>query len=176
MRYRIDGILQHKTDLPKSCAASLASRIKILCKLDIAEKRRHQDGRIEARVFNKNVDLRISTYASLWGESIVIRILHRSTGLVDLSVLGFTPQNLVNFKNVLDKPSGIILVTGPTGSGKTTTLYAAVDYLASRNLKIITAEDPIEYTIDGIVQGQINAKIGHTYIDFSSRCCARIRT
>ncbi len=166
VRYRVDGILQHKTDLPKSIAAPLASRIKVLCKLDIAEKRRHQDGRIEARVFNKYVDLRISTYASLWGESIVIRILHRSTGLLDLSVLGFTPQNLVNFKSILDRPSGIVLVTGPTGSGKTTTLYASVDYLASKNLKIITAEDPIEYTIDGIVQGQVNVKIGHTFTDF----------
>lgn len=166
VRYRIDGILQHKTDLPKSVAASLASRIKILCKLDIAEKRRHQDGRIDARIFNKQVDLRISTYASLWGESIVIRILQKSAGLLDLSALGFTPQNLVNFKNILDKPSGIVLVTGPTGCGKTTTLYASVDYLQSKNFKIITAEDPIEYTVEGIVQGQINAKIGHTYMDF----------
>ncbi len=166
VRYRIDGMLQHKTDLPKSLAPGLASRIKILCKLDIAEKRRHQDGRIEAKVLNKEVDLRISTYASLWGESIVIRVLHRSSGLLDLTVLGFTPNNLAVFRNILDRTSGIVLVTGPTGSGKTTTLYAAVDYLAAKNLKIITAEDPIEYTIDGIVQGQINKKIGQTYMDF----------
>ncbi|MBE9536874.1 MAG: Flp pilus assembly complex ATPase component TadA [Proteobacteria bacterium] len=166
VRYRIDGILHQKTDLPKSMGPSLASRIKVLCKLDIAEKRRHQDGRIEARVMNKEVDLRISTYASLWGESIVIRILPRTGGILELEMLGFTPANLSMFRNILDVSSGIVLVTGPTGSGKTTTLYAAIDYLQEENKKIITAEDPIEYTIDGVVQGQINKNIGQTYIDF----------
>jgi len=166
VRYRIDGILHQKTDLPKTIAASLASRIKVLCKLDITDRRRHQDGRIEARVMNKEVDLRISTYASLWGESIVIRILPRTGGVLELEMLGFTPANLSLFRNILNINSGIVLVTGPTGSGKTTTLYAAIDYLQEENKKIITAEDPIEYTIDGVVQGQINKNIGQTYIDF----------
>lgn len=166
VRYRIDGILQHKTDLPKSMSTSLVSRIKVLCKLDIAERRRHQDGRIEARVMNKEVDLRISTYASMWGESVVIRILQRTGGLIDLNVLGFSPYHLSLFRGILDMPSGIVLVTGPTGSGKTTTLYSAISYLQERNLKVITAEDPIEYTIDGIVQGQIDKKLNQSYTDF----------
>lgn len=166
IRYRIDSILQHKTDLPKSMASPLASRIKVLCKLDIAERRRHQDGRIEARVQNKEVDLRVSTYASMWGESIVIRLLPRSTGLIDLNVLGFTPHHLSLFKSILDRPSGIMLVTGPTGSGKTTTLYSSVAYLTEQNKKIVTAEDPIEYTIEGITQGQLDKKLGLTYSDF----------
>lgn len=166
VRYRIDGILEHKTDLPKSLTLSLVSRIKVLCKLDIAEKRRHQDGRIEAKVVNKEVDLRVSTYASMWGESIVIRILPRTSGLIDLNVLGFTPYHMEIFKEVLDTQSGIILVTGPTGSGKTTTLYSSVTYLQEKNLKVITAEDPIEYTVDGVTQGQLDKKLGLTYEDF----------
>jgi type IV pilus assembly protein PilB len=166
VKYRVDGILQHKTDLPASMGPSLTSRIKVLCKLDIAERRRHQDGRIEARVMNKEVDLRVSTYASLWGESIVIRILFRSTGMIDLNILGFTPYHLGLFKEILDRPSGIVLVTGPTGSGKTTTLYSSVAYLMEQNKKVITAEDPIEYTIDGITQGQLDKKLDVTYTDF----------
>ncbi|MFC1770231.1 GspE/PulE family protein, partial [Nitrospirota bacterium] len=165
VRYRVDGILQHKTDLPSSMAAPLAARIKVICKLDIAEKRRHQDGRIEARVLNKEFDLRVSTYASMWGESIVIRVLSRSNA-IDLNVLGFTPHHLSIFKTILERPSGIILVTGPTGSGKTTTLYSSVAYLNEQNKKIITAEDPIEYTIDGITQGQLERKLDQTYTDF----------
>ena len=166
IRYRIDGILQHKTDLPVSMTPGLISRIKVLCKLDIAEKRRHQDGRIEAKVMNKEVDLRVSTYASMWGESVVIRILHRSTGMIDLNILGFTPYHLSIFKHILNIPSGIILVTGPTGSGKTTTLYSSIAYLCEQNKKVITAEDPIEYTIDGITQGQLEKKLELTYSDF----------
>lgn len=166
VRYRVDGILQHKTDLPSSLTAALVSRIKILCKLDIAERRRHQDGRIEARVMNKEVDLRVSTYASMWGESVVIRILHRSSGMIDLNILGFTPYHLGIFKRILDMPSGIILVTGPTGSGKTTTLYSSIAYLCQQNKKVITAEDPIEYTIDGITQGQLEKKLDLSYSDF----------
>jgi type IV pilus assembly protein PilB len=166
VRYRIDSILQHKTDLPRSMSSPLSSRIKVLCKLDIAERRRHQDGRIEARIQNKEVDLRVSTYASMWGESVVIRILPRTSGLIDLNVLGFTPHHLSLFKTILDRPSGIMLVTGPTGSGKTTTLYSAVAYLTEQNKKIVTAEDPIEYTIDGITQGQVDKKLNLTYADF----------
>ena len=166
IRFRIDGILHHKTDLPVSLALSLASRIKVLCKLDIAEKRKHQDGRIHAQVMDKEVDLRVSVYAAAFGENIVIRILYRKSALIDIDQLGITPQNMVRFMKILDQPTGVILVTGPTGSGKTTTLYAAINYLNDGKTSIITVEDPVEYVIDGIVQGQLNPKLGHTYSDF----------
>lgn len=166
IRYRIDGILQHKTDVPISLAPSLVSRIKILCNLDIAEKRRHQDGRIEAQVMDKEVDLRVSVYVSGYGENVVIRVLHRTTELIELDTLGISPSNRARFQQILDQPSGIILVTGPTGSGKTTTLYASLNYLNDGQRSIITVEDPIEYTIEGVVQGQIEHKLGHTYMDF----------
>ena len=107
---------------------------------------------------NREVDLRVSVYASMWGESVVIRVLSR-TNAVDLHGLGFTPRHLSMFKTILDRPSGIILVTGPTGSGKTTTLYSSISYLSEQNKKVITAEDPIEYTIDGITQGQLEKKL-----------------
>ena len=166
VRFRIDGILHHKTDLPVSLALSLASRIKVLCKLDIAEKRKHQDGRIHAQVMDKDVDLRVSVYAAAFGENIVIRILYRKSTLIDIDQLGITPQNKIRFLQILDQPSGVILVTGPTGSGKTTTLYAGINYLNDGKTSIITVEDPVEYVIDGVVQGQLNPKLGHTYSDF----------
>lgn len=166
LRYRIDGILRHKTDLPISLAPGLVSRIKVLCSLDIAEKRRHQDGRIEARIMDKEVDLRVSVYASAYGENVVIRILHRTTELIELDALGISPANRANFQQMLDQPSGIILVTGPTGSGKTTALYAALNYLNDGQRAIITVEDPVEYTMDGVVQGQLDQKLGLTYVDF----------
>lgn len=166
IRYRVDGIMCHKTDLPISLASSLTSRIKVLCKLDIAEKRRHQDGRIEARIMDKEIDLRVSIYASAYGESVVIRILHRQTKLIELDSLGLSPANRTRFQQILEQPSGIILVTGPTGSGKTTTLYACLNYLNDGQRAIITVEDPVEYTIEGVVQGQLNPKLGLTYSDF----------
>jgi type IV pilus assembly protein PilB len=166
IRYRIDGVLQHKTDLPRYLSSPLTSRIKAVCGLDITEKRRHQDGRIEARVMDKEVDLRVSTYASANGENVVIRILQRQNNLIELQQLGFSPTNLVKFQTVLDYPSGIILVTGPTGSGKTTTLYAAINYLNNLQKVIITVEDPVEYTIPGIVQGQLDPKLDLSYSDF----------
>jgi type IV pilus assembly protein PilB len=166
VRYRIDGILQHKTDLPLDLAPPLSSRIKVLCGLDIAERRRHQDGRIEIRVRGEEVDLRVSTYVSAYGETVVIRILHRHTSLVDLDQLGFSPAHRAGFQRILDYPSGIILITGPTGSGKTTTMYASLHYLNRLDRKIITVEDPIEYQIDGITQGRLDPKLGLTYSDF----------
>ena len=166
VRYRIDGILHKKTDLPASMGASISSRIKALCGLDIAEKRRHQDGRIEAKVLGKEIDLRVSTYASVYGENVVIRVLHRQTHLIELGLLGFSPVNLAKFRETINYPSGIILVTGPTGSGKTTTLYASLNYLNNKNRMIITVEDPVEYTIDGVVQGKLDPKLGLTYSDF----------
>ncbi|OIP91763.1 MAG: hypothetical protein AUK24_02485 [Syntrophaceae bacterium CG2_30_49_12] len=166
VRYRVDGILRHKTDIPIYLAPNLVSRIKVLCGLDIAEKRRHQDGRIEARVNNIEVDLRVSVYVSSHGENVVIRILHRKTQFINLDALGLSPANRINYQRVLDQPSGIILVTGPTGCGKTTTLYASVNYLNDGQKAIITVEDPVEYIMEGVVQGQLDTKIGQTYMDF----------
>ena len=166
IRYRVDGILQHKTDLPSFIAQKLISRIKVLSGVDIAEKRRHQDGRIQARILDKRVDLRVSVYAAVHGENVVIRILHRQSGLLDLDELGFSPANRLLFEKVLDQPSGALLTTGPTGSGKTTTLYAALNYLNDGQRSIITVEDPVEYLMEGIVQGQMDPKIGHSFVDF----------
>ncbi len=166
VRFRVDGILCHKTDLPKSIIQNVISRIKVLCGLDISEKRRHQDGRIEARIMGQEMDLRVSTYASMWGENIVIRILHRQSTLIDLDELGFSPINRAMYNKIVNYPSGIILATGPTGSGKTTTLYASLQYLNAMDKMIITVEDPVEYTIEGVVQGKIDAKLGLTYMDF----------
>ena len=166
VRYRIDGILLHKTDLPMELAPAVISRIKALSGLDIAEKRRHQDGRLEAHVLGKDVDLRISVYASVYGQAMAIRILHRTTPLINLEKLGFSPLTFARFKAVLNYPSGLILVTGPTGSGKTTTLYASLNYLNNYDQKIITVEDPVEYTIDGVVQGKLEPKLNMTYENF----------
>lgn len=166
VRYRIDGILYHKTDLPRAIIQPLTTRIKVLCGLDISEKRRHQDGRIEAKVMGKEVDLRVSTFVSMWGENIVIRLLHRQSALIDLNELGFSPGNKAKYTRLLEAPSGIILATGPTGSGKTTTLYASLKVLNSMDKMIITVEDPVEYTMDGVVQGKIDAKVGLNYMDF----------
>ena len=166
VRYRIDGMLHHKTDLPLFLALSLTSRIKVLCGLDIAEKRRHQDGRIEARVMNVAMDLRVSTYAAIHGESVVIRILLRQSALLDMDALGFSPVNRARYQKLLECPAGVILVTGPTGSGKTTTLYASLNHLNDLQQKIITVEDPVEYTIPGIVHGKLDPKLGHTYSEF----------
>ena len=166
IRYRIDGMLQHRTDIPISFSQPLVSRIKILCNLDISEKRKHQDGRIEAKIMDKDITLRVSSYASLYGENIVIRILLRKGMLLDIENLYLSPINYKRYIKMLEYPSGIIMTTGPTGTGKTTTLYASLKYLNNRDKMIITVEDPIEYTIDGIVQGQINTKLGQTYSDF----------
>ena len=166
VRYRIDGILHHKTDLPISMAPGLSSRIKILCKLDISEKRKHQDGRLRAQVMDRDVDMRVSVYAAAFGENIVIRILYRQSNFIDIDQLGITPANKQKFLELMDLPSGIILVTGPTGSGKTTTLYSAINHINDGSKSIITVEDPVEYVMEGVVQGQLNHKLGHTYVDF----------
>lgn len=166
VRYRIDGVLRHKTDLPIAVATPLVSRIKVLCGLDISERRRHQDGRIEARVMGKEVDLRVSCYASIWGENVVIRVLFRKSILVDIDMLGFSPVNMKRFKKILESPSGLVLATGPTGSGKTTTLYASLCYLNRMDKMIITVEDPVEYIIEGVVQGKLDPKLGLNYMDF----------
>ncbi len=166
VRYRVDGVLRHVTDLPKSISSALTTRVKALSGLDIAERRRHQDGRIEARVGNKDTDLRVSTYAALWGENVVIRILNRETSLVGLGKLGLSPFNLNRYTRILSYPAGIMLITGPTGSGKTTTLYASLIHLNDGSTKIITVEDPVEYTIEGVVQGKLDSRPDLSYEDF----------
>ena len=166
VRYRIDGILIHKTDLPISFAPSLASRIKVLASLDIAEKRKHQDGRVGIKALGKDFDLRISTYASLYGETIVIRFIPRQSKLVDLTKIGLSKSTLTEYEKNLNHPSGVMLITGPTGSGKTTTLYASIAYLNDMRRKIITVEDPIENVIPGVTQGSVNEIIGMSYVDF----------
>ena len=166
IRFRIDGVLHHKTDLPRQLAPSVTSRIKVMCGMDIAEHRKHQDGRIEARIQDNDIDLRVSSYSAVYGENIVIRILKRQSTLIDMHELGFSPIHMRRFQQILNSPTGIILVCGPTGSGKTTTLYASLNQLNKMDKKIITVEDPIEYIIDGVVQGQLNTKVGMHYSDF----------
>ncbi len=166
VRYRIDGVMHTKTDLPKDLGASIASRIKALCSLDITERRRYQDGRIEAKIGGRDYDLRISTYPSLYGENLVIRILQRQTLLVALEQLGFSPATRQQYTRLLNAPSGVILVTGPTGSGKTTTLYASLTHLANKGLSAVTVEDPIEYAIEGVVQANYDVKLGVAHKDY----------
>ena len=156
VRYRIDGVLHEVESPPAASTAAVISRVKIMAKLNIAERRLPQDGRIMIRVQGKELDLRVSTVPTAHGESVVMRILDREAIVFDFHTLGFTDQFLSKFINVLELPHGIMLVTGPTGSGKTTTLYTALSKLNTPDVKIITVEDPIEYQIEGI--NQIQAK------------------
>jgi len=165
IRYRIDGIL-YEASVPPSIRhyqSAVISRIKIMADMNIAEKRLPQDGRINIRTGNMEYDLRVSTVPSAHGESIVVRILNRDASLFDLEQLGFNKEQLRKFDELIKKPHGIILVTGPTGSGKTTTLYAALDKLNNTDVKILTIEEPIEYQMRGIVQVQVHSKIGLTF-------------
>ncbi len=164
VRMRQDGVLVPREDLPKDMARALVSRIKIMAGADIAERRRHQDGRILYDQGGNKVDLRISFYSTVFGEKTVMRLLNNRSRLLDIAELGMQPRTLQRLKeDVLDVPSGVTLVTGPTGSGKTTTLYGSINYLNNPNTSIITAEDPVEYVIEGINQCSINAKIGITF-------------
>lgn len=166
IRYRIDGVLVHRTDLPKEMESRLIARLKVLSELDIIERRRHQDGRFEFVHNGKAVDLRVSTYVTVHGENLVMRILNRQVGIVELDELGMPPRLLSNYKDfVLRAPAGVVVITGPTGSGKTTTLYSSIDAVNEIGVKIITAEDPVEYQIEGIMQCSINTKIGLTFND-----------
>lgn len=166
VRYRVDGLLQHKTDLPFHLGATLVSRIKALSGLDIDDRRHNQDGRLGAQVLNKRYDLRISTYASINGEAVAMRILPTQSNLMDLDMLGFSPANLALMKQLLFIPSGILMVTGPSGAGKSTTMYAALRLLNSMDRKIVTVEDPVEYRMDGIIQGQISERSNLLYTNF----------
>ncbi|HEY2933296.1 MAG TPA: type II secretion system ATPase GspE [Acidobacteriota bacterium] len=164
VRYRIDGILHDVESPPKKLKAAVISRIKIMAKLNIAERRIPQDGRIKMKVLGREIDLRVSTVPTLYGESVVMRILDKSnTQIYDLNRLGFAADTFKMFVNLVARPHGIILVTGPTGSGKTTTLYGALTKINLPDKKIITIEDPIEYQINGINQIHVNPQIGLTF-------------
>jgi type IV pilus assembly protein PilB len=163
IRYRVDGVLYEMMPPPYHLGAALTSRVKVMSKLDIAETRLPQDGRIELNIGGRPVDLRVSTLPTMFGESVVMRILDRSNVSLDLEKLGLRPKELELMRQLIAKPNGIVLVTGPTGSGKTTTLYAALNEANKPDVKIITTEDPVEYDLEGIVQVQINEEIGLTY-------------
>lgn len=163
VRFRVDGILHKVLHPPKIIHEALISRIKIIAGLDIAEKRLPQDGRIKLLVGGRNIDIRVSIIPTALGERAVLRLLDRQTGVMSLEMLGFTESILNSFKEALARQNGIILVTGPTGSGKTTTLYASLLRLNTEERNIITVEDPVEYQLSGIGQMQVNPKIGLTF-------------
>ncbi|MBW3550468.1 MAG: type II secretion system ATPase GspE [Proteobacteria bacterium] len=164
VRYRVDGVLTEGESPPANLTAAVISRVKIMAKLNIAERRLPQDGRIMLRVQGRELDLRVSTMPTAHGESVVMRLLDRETVVLDFYRLGFTDEFLPQFQKVLEQPHGILLVTGPTGSGKTTTLYTALSKLNTADVKIITVEDPVEYQIEGINQIQAKPQIG---LDFA---------
>ncbi len=170
MRYRIDGVLYEMVPPPKYIAAALSSRIKVMANLDIAERRLPQDGRISLTVENNPIDLRVSVLPTMFGESVVLRVLDRSQAMFDLAALGLRPDDHETLRQLIHKPNGIIIVTGPTGCGKTTTLYSALHELNDIRTKIITTEDPIEYDIDGIIQVQMKPSIGLKF----ARCLRHI--
>lgn len=163
VRYRIDGVLHDVESIPKKLQAAIISRIKIMAKLNIAERRLPQDGRIRAKIADKDIDLRVSTIPVLYGESLVMRILDKESIVIDLGRMGFHADTLSRLDHILLRPNGIILVTGPTGSGKTTTLYGALDKINSPDKKIITVEDPVEYQLHGVNQIQVKPQIGLTF-------------
>ncbi|MBI5409256.1 MAG: type II secretion system ATPase GspE [Nitrospirae bacterium] len=163
VRYRIDGALTEIESLPKRIQAAVISRVKIMSRLNIAERRLPQDGRIKLRVSGRDIDLRVSSIPTIYGESIVMRILDRGTVLTVLDRLGFPGEALNKYDKLITTPYGMLLVTGPTGSGKTTTLYASLNKINSIDKKIITIEDPIEYQIEGINQIQVKPQIGLTF-------------
>ena len=163
VRYRIDGVLHETESPPRRLSAAVISRIKIMASLDIAERRLPQDGRIKLRVQGKEIDLRVSTVPTMHGESVVMRILDKGGVALDFHALGFDDDNLKVFLAILDEPHGILLVTGPTGSGKTTTLYTALARLNKPDVKILTVEDPVEYQMPGINQIQVKPQIDLTF-------------
>ena len=163
VRYRIDGMLQEMPPPPKHLQSAIISRVKIMSEMDIAERYTPQDGHIRLRMEGRELDFRVSTIPTVHGESVVMRILDKTNIMMDISDLGFFPDTLKQFRQLLHRTHGIILVTGPTGSGKTTTLYAALNQIKNPTVKIITVEDPVEYNIEGINQMQVNPKRGLTF-------------
>ncbi|OBS31931.1 type II secretion system protein GspE [Tepidimonas fonticaldi] len=163
VRYRVDGVIATHEVLPSALAAAVTSRVKLMAHLDIAERRLPQDGRIRSRVKGRDLDLRVSTAPTVHGESVVMRVLDRSSVRFELDQMGFAPDTLAHFRALVERPHGILLVTGPTGSGKTTTLYAALAKIDADAHKIITVEDPVEYQLPGINQIQVHSAIGLTF-------------
>ena len=163
MRYRIDGVLYEMVPPPKQLGPAITSRVKVMANLDIAERRLPQDGRIELTISGNPVDLRVAVLPTMWGESVVMRVLDRSNVELSLDRLGLRDDDMTTFRRLIRKPNGIVVVTGPTGSGKTTTLYAALAELNDIETKILTAEDPVEYDIDGLCQCQVNNETGTTF-------------
>ena len=163
VRFRIDGALHLQTEADSKIAPSLVLRLKLMAGLDISEKRLPQDGRFSVRVRDQAVDVRISTLPMQYGESVVMRLLNQSSGILGLDKLGMPPEMLKRFREVISRSSGMVLVTGPTGSGKTTTLYAGLSEINTIDQKIITVEDPVEYRLPGIIQVQVNEKIDFTF-------------
>jgi general secretion pathway protein E len=163
VRYRIDGVLHDIEQPPRRQQAAIVSRVKIMAKLNIAERRLPQDGRIKLRTMGKEIDLRVSTLPTLYGESVVLRILDRSSIVLDLEQLGFPADTLTEFERLIIRPYGMVLVTGPTGSGKTTTLYGGLEKINSPDKKIITIEDPVEYQLSGVNQIHVKPQIGLTF-------------
>lgn len=160
VRYRIDGVLHDVESIPKKLQPAIVSRLKIMSRLNIAERRLPQDGRLKLKVGDSEIDLRVSTIPVMHGESLVMRILHKESIVINLDLLGFNHETVEHFNKLIRKPNGIILVTGPTGSGKTTTLYGALDKINSPDKKIITVEDPVEYQLKGVNQIQVKPQIG----------------
>ncbi len=163
VRYRVDGVLLEKIPVPNPFVKGIVSRLKVMANMDIAEKRLPQDGRILLTIRGNFVDIRVSTLPTKYGESIVLRILDKGSTALDLTLLGMKQDDADTIKKLMEKPNGIILVTGPTGSGKTTTLYACLNHVNITGIKIITAEDPVEYDIDGIMQIQVKPEINVTF-------------
>ena len=163
VRYRVDGVLRLEKVLPKNMQNVLIARIKIMAKLDITEHRIPQDGRIKVNLGHHPVDLRVSTLPTIFGEKIVLRILDLGNKLNDLKQLGFNKLNLQRFESMISRPNGIVLITGPTGSGKSSTLYAALNQLNTEEVNIITIEDPVEFQLEGVNQIQVNSNVGMTF-------------
>jgi general secretion pathway protein E len=165
VRYRVDGVIHEVDSPPPQLTPAIISRLKLMARLNIAERRLPQDGRIQLRAQGKEIDMRVSTVPTMHGESVVMRLLDKHSVKLDLNTLGFSDDNLHKIQQQLDAPHGVILVTGPTGSGKTTTLYSALTQLNTPENKILTVEDPVEYELEGINQIQANPKIGLTFAD-----------
>jgi general secretion pathway protein E len=163
IRFRVDGILREVLSQDSKISSVLISRIKIISGLDISERRLPQDGRVSLSLGDKNVDVRVSTLPSSYGERVVLRLLDKQSAQINIDDLGLPNKILANYKSSLKNPEGIILFTGPTGSGKTTTLYAGLRYLSDSSQNILTVEDPVEYTLEGIGQTQVNSKTGYTF-------------
>src|SRR4051812_20878178 len=172
VRYRVDGVLQNAPSPPLHLTAAIISRLKIMAELDIAERRLPQDGRIRLRLQNRQVDVRVSTVPTLRGESVVLRLLDKERGRISLTELGMAADTFELFGEVITRPHGIVLATGPTGSGKTTTLYAAVEMIRTGREKILTVEDPVEYELPGVPQVPVNEKVG---VSFASALRALLR-